>query len=118
MSENNEGKDNKVKGSTASMEKPYVELPYTPAMSGLYCGNDLKDLLKGHMKNSYGVEGMDITGRSDYKKIVKVPDKIKALVVNEAKRAFYECNGMCGDDMKKLDSYKQIYCIPIFFICN
>lgn len=38
---------------------------------GNYCGNTIDDLRSGHFKNSYGVEGMGITGRKDWKRIVK-----------------------------------------------
>ena len=31
---------------------------------GYYCGNTIDDLRSGHFKNSYGVEGMEITGRT------------------------------------------------------
>ena len=33
------------------------------ASKGNYCGNTIDDLRSGHFKNSYGVEGMGITGR-------------------------------------------------------
>ena len=51
--------------------------------------NTIKDLLSGHFKNSYGVEGMDITGRSDWKRIVPVSDEMKNHVLADVKKAFY-----------------------------
>ena len=63
-----------------------------------YYRNTLKDLLTGHYKNSYGVEGMCVTGRSDYKKIVSISDEMKQYLYDETKKAYYERNGMSGSD--------------------
>lgn len=63
-----------------------------------YHRNTLEDLLTGHYKNSYGVEGMCVTGRSDYKKIVPISDEIKQHIYNDIKAAYYERNGMSGSD--------------------
>ncbi len=63
-----------------------------------YYRNTLEDLLTGHFKNSYGVEGMCITGRSDYKKIVPISDEMKQYLYDETKKAYYERNGMSGSD--------------------
>ena len=54
--------------------------------SGGYHRNTLEDLLTGHYKNSYGVEGMCVTGRSDYKKIVSINIfmmTLKKLIMSE-----------------------------------
>ncbi len=63
-----------------------------------YHRNTLEDLLTGHFKNSYGVEGMCVTGRSDYKKIVSISDEMKQYLYDETKKAYYERNGMSGSD--------------------
>ncbi len=63
-----------------------------------YHRNTLEDLLTGHYKNSYGVEGMCVTGRSDYKKIVSISDEMKQYLYDETKKAYYERNGMSGND--------------------
>lgn len=103
---NNNKQDKSVKiNKNAHNEQPFIELPYRREMSGWYNGNTIEDLLTGHLKNSYGVEGMDITGKQNWQKIVDVSDKMKGLVLNEVKRSFYKYNGMCGDNMTELDSY-------------
>ena len=60
--------------------------------------NTLEDLLSGHYKNSYGVEGMCVTGRSDYKKIIPVSDEMKNHVLEDVKLGYYKYNGMSGDN--------------------
>lgn len=72
--------------------------------SGGYHRNTLEDLLTGHYKNSYGVEGMCVTGRSDYKKIVSISDEIKQHIYDDIKKAYYERNGMSGSDAD-MDAY-------------
>lgn len=69
-----------------------------------YHRNTLEDLLTGHYKNSYGVEGMCVTGRSDYKKIVPISDEMKQYLYDETKKAYYERNGMSGND-KDMDAF-------------
>lgn len=54
--------------------------------SGAGKRNTLEDLLTGHYKNSYGVEGMCVTGRSDYKKIIPVSQEMKEHVLNDVKQ--------------------------------
>lgn len=74
--------------------------------NGYHCGNTLEDLLTGHCKNSYGVEGMDITGRNgDYKKIVPVSDEMKQHVLNDVKLGYYKYNGMSGNNEAEWDAY-------------
>ena len=41
-------------------------------ISGGYNGNTIEDILSGNVKNSYGVSGMDITGKSGWQKIIPV----------------------------------------------
>ena len=67
--------------------------------------NTLEDLLSGHFKNSYGVEGMCVTGRSDYKKIIAVSDEMKQHVLEDVKQAYYKYNGMSGDNEAEWDAY-------------
>ncbi len=69
-----------------------------------YHRNTLEDLLTGHYKNSYGVEGMCVTGRSDYKKIVPISDEIKQHIYEDIKKSYYERNGMSGSDAD-MDAY-------------
>lgn len=67
--------------------------------------NTLEDLRTGHYKNSYGVEGMCVTGRNDYKKIVPVPDEMKQHVLDDVKQGYYKYNGMSGDNEAEWDAY-------------
>ena len=67
--------------------------------------NTLNNLLSGHFKNSYGVEGMDITGRSDWKRIVPVSDEMKNHVLEDVKRGFYKYGGMSGNSKAEEDAY-------------
>lgn len=67
--------------------------------------NTLEDLLSGHCKNSYGVEGMCVTGRSNYKKIIPVSDEMKQHVLEDVKRAYYKYNGMSGNNEAEWDAY-------------
>ncbi len=73
--------------------------------SGAAGRNTLEDLLSGHFKNSYGVEGMCVTGRSDYKKIIPVSDEMKQHILEDVKRAYYKYNGMSGDNEAEWDAY-------------
>ncbi len=77
----------------------------TSKRSGGY-KNDLEEFLAGHRKNSYGVEGMDVTGRNgDYKKIIPVSKEMKEHVLNDVKNAYYKYNGMSGDNEAEWDAY-------------
>lgn len=68
--------------------------------------NDLEAFLAGRRKNSYGVEGMDVTGRNgDYKKIIPVSAEMKEHVLNNVKNAYYKYNGMSGDNDAEWDAY-------------
>lgn len=67
--------------------------------------NTIEDLRSGHFKNSYGVEGMLITGRSDYKKIIDVSDEMKEHVLKNVKQAYYKYNGMSGDNAAEERAY-------------
>ncbi len=67
--------------------------------------NTLEDLLSGHYKNSYGVEGMCVTGRSDYRKIIPVSQEMKEHVLADVKGAYYKYNGMSGDNEAEWDAY-------------
>lgn len=65
----------------------------------------IEDLLTGKRKNSYGVEGMRITGRSDWKKIIDVSDEMKQHVLDGVKQEFYKYGGMSGDSKSETDAY-------------
>ncbi len=85
-----------------------TNMPFGGALarrSGAGGRNTLEDLLSGHYKNSYGVEGMCVTGRSDYKKIIPVSDEMKEHVLNDVKQAYYKYNGMSGDNEAEWDAY-------------
>ena len=81
----------------------------TKKSNGYYCRNTLEDLLMGHFKNSYGVEGMCVTGRSDYKKIVSISDEIKQHIYEDIKKAYYERNGMSGSEADMDAYYDKIH---------
>ena len=57
----------RMNGNRANTNKPFGNAALS-RRSGVGGRNTLEDLLSGHFKNSYGVEGMCVTGRSDYKK--------------------------------------------------
>lgn len=65
----------------------------------------IEDLLSGRRKNSYGVEGMRITGRTDWKKIIDVSDEMKQHVFEDVKKEFYKYGGMSGDSTAETDAY-------------
>ena len=75
------------------------------ASKGYYCGNTIDDLRSGHFKNSYGVEGMEITGRTDWKRIVNISDEMKQHVYEDVKKEFYKYGGMSGDNITETDAY-------------
>ncbi len=81
----------------------------TSKKSSGYHINTLEDLLTGHYKNSYGVESMRVTGRSDYKKIVPISDEIKQHIYDDIKKAYYERNGMSGSDADMNAYYDKIH---------
>lgn len=65
----------------------------------------IDDLLSGRRKNSYGVEGMRITGQSGWKKIIHVSDEMKQHVFEDVKKEFYKYGGMSGNNMAETDAY-------------
>ncbi len=65
----------------------------------------IEDLLSGRRKNSYGVEGMWITGRTDWKRIINVSDEMKQHVYEDVKKEFYKYGGMSGDNIAETDAY-------------
>ena len=69
--------------------------------------NTLEDLLSGHYKNSYGVEGMCITGRENSRKIIDVSEKMKNHVLEDVKRAYYKYDGMSGDNEAEWEAYAR-----------
>lgn len=65
----------------------------------------IADLLSGRRKNSYGVEGMRITGRTDWKRTIPVSDEMKQHVFEDVKKEFYQYGGMSGDHTAETDAY-------------
>lgn len=93
-----------MNGNRTKANKPFgnTDLSRRTGASGR---NTLEDFLSGHRKNSYGVEGMCVTGRSDYKKIIPVSDEMKQHVLEDVKMAYYKYNGMSGDNEAEWDAY-------------
>ena len=69
----------RMNGNRTNANKPFGNTASSRHF-GIGGRNTLEDLLSGHYKNSYGVEGMCVTGRSDYKKIIPVSDEMKQRV--------------------------------------
>lgn len=67
--------------------------------------NTIEDLRSGHYKNSYGVEGMLVTGAPNQKRIIDVSDEMKELVFENVKTAYYKYNGMSGDNQAEEEEY-------------
>lgn len=67
--------------------------------------NTIEDLRSGHFKNSYGVEGMLITGSPDQKRIIDVSEEMKEYVFENVKNAYYKYNGMSGDNQAEEEAY-------------
>lgn len=74
-------------------------------ISGGYNGNTIEDILSGNVKNSYGVSGMDITGKSGWQKIIPVSDSMIQQVIKDVKKDFYEYGGKCGNKQSEHDAY-------------
>ena len=94
----------RMNGNRTNTNKPFGNTPIS-RRSSVGGRNTLEDFLSGHRKNSYGVEGMCVTGRSDYKKIITVSDEMKQHVLEDVKRAYYKYNGMSGDNEAEWDAY-------------
>lgn len=67
--------------------------------------NTIEDLRSGHYKNSYGVEGMLVTGNPDQKRIIPVSEEMKEHVFENVKTAYYKYNGMSGDNQAEEEAY-------------
>ena len=94
----------KMNGANTNKTNPF-KMTIMPKRSGGY-KNDLEEFLAGHRKNSYGVEGMDVTGRNgDWKKIIPVSQEMKEHVLNDVKNGYYKYNGMSGDNEAEWDAY-------------
>ena len=94
----------RMNGNRTNTNKPFGNTPISRRTS-VGGRNTLEDFLSGHRKNSYGVEGMCVTGRSDYQKIIPVSDEMKQHVLEDVKRAYYKYNGMSGDNEAEWDAY-------------
>ena len=88
------------------MHKEHVQIKERRRQMAYY-QNTIQDLYSGHYKNSYGVEGMCVTGRSDYKKIIDVSDDMKTHVLNEVKKSYYKYNGMSGGNEREDEAYAR-----------
>lgn len=67
--------------------------------------NTIDDLRSGHFKNSYGVEGMGITGKNDWRRVINVSDEMKNHVLENVKKSFYKYGGMSGSNVAEHDAY-------------
>ena len=81
--------------------------PFAGKQGNVSKGNEkaIADLLSGRRKNSYGVEGMRITGRTDWKRVINVSDEMKQHVFEDVKKEFYKYGGMSGDSTSETDAY-------------
>ena len=87
--------------------KANTNMPFAGARrSGVGGRNTLEDFLTGHRKNSYGVEGMRITANS--RRIIKVSDEMKQLVLDDVKKAYYKYNGMSGESGDEWEASARI----------
>ena len=87
--------------------KANTNMPFAGARrSGAGGRNTLEDFLTGHRKNSYGVEGMRITANS--RRIIKVSDEMKQLVLDDVKKAYYKYNGMSGESGDEWEASARI----------
>ena len=87
--------------------KANTNMPFAGARrSGAGGRNTLEDFLTGHRKNSYGVEGMRITANS--RRIIKVSDEMKKLVLDNVKKAYYKYNGMSGESGDEWEASARI----------
>lgn len=68
--------------------------------------NTIEDLRSGHFKNSYGVEGMLLTGDPNQKRIIDVSGEMKELVFENVKTSYYKYNGMSGDNQAEEEAYQ------------
>ncbi len=91
----------RMNGGKANTNMPFG----SGASKGNYCGNTIDDLRSGHFKNSYGVDGMGITGRTDWKRIVNVSDEMKQHFYEDVKKGFYKYGGMSGDNTAETEAY-------------
>lgn len=69
--------------------------------------NTISDLLSGHFKNSYGIEGMEITGKTDWRRIIKVSDEMMNHVLEDVKKEFYKYGGMSGANTSEHNAYYE-----------
>lgn len=99
------GGKTRIWGKTADTGMKSGGMSSVTRRSGTGGRNTLEDLLSGHFKNSYGVEGMCVTGRSDYRKIIPVSQEMKEHVLADVKQAYYKYNGMSGDNEAEWDAY-------------
>ncbi len=87
----------RMNGNRTNANKPFGNTASSRHF-GIGGRNTLEDLLSGHYKNSYGVEGMVITEGSNRKRIMPVSNEMKQHVFNDVKDKFYKYYGMSGDN--------------------
>lgn len=61
----------------------------------------------GRMINSEGMEGMDISGGVNFRRLVPISEHMAEHAIEEVKKNFYEHGGMTGDNMAEADAYYQ-----------
>ena len=89
------------------MKKGLTELVFILDRSGSMAGLE-SDTIGGYnsmLQKQKEVEGMGITGRTDWKRIVNVSDEMKQHVYKDVKKAFYKYGGMSGDNTAETDAY-------------
>ena len=60
--------------------------------------------------------GMDITGRSDWKRIVEVSDDIKEKVIQQTRRNFINGFGMVNDESENFNEFIKSTLKPYLWI--
>lgn len=95
----------KMNGGKSNTSMPFSSGTST-RRSGTGGRNTLEDFLSGHRKNSYGVEGMRVTANS--RRIIKVSDEMKQLVLDDVKKAYYKYNGMSGESGDEWEASARI----------
>ena len=101
----------RIGNNNHGMLQPYLNKSFlfSGTQGNVSNGNEkaIADLLSGRRKNSYGVEGMRITGRSDWKRIINISDEMKQHVFEDVKKEFYKYGGMSGDNTAETDAYYE-----------
>lgn len=78
---------------------------YAPQSNSLFGGKGSQGSPEKSHKNPYAIEGMDITGRTDWKKIIPVSSEMVDHVIEDVKTSFYKYAGMSGGNVAEDDAY-------------